>query len=215
MTHYAAYVITGQLKPADRQPDNDQLRAAVLEAQKIAEKAISARRDEQANPESLGLGTTQYRMIQGNLLTNYNTFAPMPQDQWPQCSEDFWSEAKGRTKNAAKAPEHIIDSSWNTGGALITMALEYHNMERQPYPQVLITPEGEVTHHVSWPDADVFGDRDPGGTAAKFSSENAAQAWHAAAEPLRDLAKASFRVDYLRTLAGYTENIIVALDWNV
>ena len=215
MTHYAGFVITSQQMPARRKPSEEELKTAVAEAQKLAEAALARLDDAQGAPESLGIGTTQYRMIQGNLQTNYNTFAPMPSNEWPQCTEDFWSEAKGRTREAAEAAEDIVRSSWNAGRALVEMALDHHNMERQPYPQVLITPDGLISHHIGWPDADVFGDKEPGGTARRFTKKGPAEAWHAAAEPLRDLAKASFRVEYLAIMARHPENIVIALDWNI
>lgn len=40
-------------------------------------------------------------------------------------------------------------------------------------------------------------------------------AWHRAKTPLRELAKAAFRIDYLKALHSHPHQLVVELDWNM
>ena len=216
MAHYTAFIITSEITPYPSQPSQEQLHKAAREATNIVLAAIQ-NMDEQSGtyPETLSIGCRSYRFIQGNLDTNNFTFANTPHDRWPQLSMQFWSQNKGANLDRT-IPDIVLENCWSRPENLITLALDHHNHHPiQPYPQMLIEPDGTYHHHLGFPDTDVFDDPSPGGTVSLYLKGDPASAWYKAMQPLRDIAKARFRHDYLRALAGYMGNIVIELDWNL
>ena len=192
---------------AGAEPDHELVRLAAEEAGITA--VIAA-------PETLAVGCRQHRFIQGNILTNSETFVDTPQRLRPEQTFEIWGENSGRKANAEDAPNSVLQSCWNHAARLIELAIRHHQSGRPIYPELLITPDGRVQHQLTYQDTDVFDDPSPGGTASLFMpDQDPVMAWHRAKQPLRDLEQAQFRIDYLRTLAAHMGHIVIEFDWNL
>ena len=208
MSHYSAFVITTFTDPK-------QLRQAAAEAAQKAE-AIAVHMmylgDDAPGAESLAIAGNQFRFIQGETRTNGEIFPSheLGQDR----TYEYWSQASGHKLSPDLVPDEILQNAWNTTDELVTLGLKTITGNRPIFPGVLIEPDGTISEHLAFPDADVFGDTAPGGVAAKFLLEPS-QAWFAAQQPLRDIGKAQFRADYLRKLADWPGHIVIELDWNL
>ena len=81
MSHQTAFIITSLTTPFPAQPTDQQLQQAAQEAGNLAVAAANAmdhRSGDNPAPETLAIGCSQYRFIQGNLDTNHDTFAGTP-----------------------------------------------------------------------------------------------------------------------------------------
>ena len=217
MSHQSAFIITSITTPFPAEPSHHQLKSAAAEAGQAAMNAATSM-DQQSsndpNPETIAIGSNQYRFIQGNLMTNSETFADTPAGPHPQQTFEIWSEARGQMANPRDTPQEILEGCWNHADNLVKIAIESHLKPRPLYPKILITPNGTVLHQLKYHDQDVFDDPSPGGTANLFVPGDPIMAWHRSKAPLQDLEQAKFRIEYLRTLAAYPNHIVVALDWN-
>ena len=116
---------------AGAEPDHELVRLAAEEAGVTA--VIAA-------PETLAVGCRQHRFIQGNILTNSETFVDTPQGLWPEQTFGIWGENSGRKANAEDAPNSVLQSCWNHADRLIELAIRHHQSGRPIYPELLITP---------------------------------------------------------------------------
>lgn len=208
MSHYSAFVITTFTDPK-------QLRQAAAEAARQAEHIafhMMHMGDDAPGPESLAIAGNQFRFIQGETRTNGEIFHR--HELGETRTYEYWSQAAGQRLSPDLVPDDILQNAWNTTDELVTLGLRTITGNRPIFPSVLIEPDGTVSEHLMFPDADVFGDTKPGGVAAKFLPEPG-QAWFSAQQPLREIAKAQFRADYLRKLTDWPGHIVIELDWNI
>ena len=220
MSHQTAFIITSVTTPFPAEPDHELVRLAVEEAGVTAVNAaidaLTSETDNSAAPETLAVGCRQHRFIQGNILTNSETFVDTPLGLRPEQTFEIWGQNRGQKASAEDAPNSVLQSCWNHADRLIELAIRHHQSGRPIYPELLITPDGRVQHQLTHPDMDVFDDPSPGGTIALFMpDQDPAMAWHRAKAPLRDLEQAQFRIDYLRTLAAHMGHIVIEFDWNL
>ena len=225
MTHCTAFAVTSISVPRGREPETETIREAACEA---AQTAISRTGDLYA--ESISIGSSRYRLIQGNQLTNRELFGDTGgafgniSSYLPEMEFQVWAE-NGFKKNPAGAPEEILRNNWNLADRLVRLALinpgpQSAYNEREIFPDVLITHDGTLIHATGFPDEDVFGDRynmreKTLPTASKYlENHEPATAHHLALYPLRKLARAQFEMEYLRALVRYDGHLVVQLDWN-
>ena len=215
MSHHPLFVIT-RLTQEDfaKSPDAVLRQMAGQAGNAAAELAESMTRsgDGQPRPQALAVGCSQHRFIQGEQRANGQV--PSRQQMTEQEPMQFWSEAKGRHADPARTPASVLANSWNSTTELLSLALRTLRDNRPIFPSALIEPDGSYTHHLGFPEADVFGDTAPGGAAALYLADHAA-AWLAARQPLRDIAQAHFRAGYIRTLHRWPGRLVIALDWNM
>ena len=171
--------------------------------------------DTDHRPETLAVGGNQYRYIQGQDQVNREAFLGLDYKNWPVTTHQFWSDAGGLTGTIKDAPYEVLKNSWNTTSDLIALALRSHHRQRPIYPSLLMEPDGILTHQFTEWSEDVFGDEAPGGTASRYIEGDPVIAWHMATAPLRDIAQAEFRAQYLRTLVRYPKKLVVEFDWNL
>ena len=219
MPHHPAFVITSIPLARNRVPSDTELREAAAQAQQMATALAQAMPDDDSDsprPESLAIGCNTYRFVQGNEDSNYDTFAGMPRDQWPNTTFEFWSDRSGTMANAADASADILGWSWNSTSKLVTLGLESNPRRRQIYPSLLLSPEEpQLLHHLCYQDYDVFGDDQPHCAAQNYIEGDPVLSWHRAKSPLEELAKAAFRVDYLKALHRQPDRLVMELDWNL
>ena len=219
MPHHPAFVITSIPLTPKRVPSDTELRKAAAEAQQMATTlvmAMPADDSDDPRPESLAIGSNTYRFVQGNEDTNYDTFAGTPRDLWPTTTYEFWSDRYGTISDAADAGDEILGWSWNTTGRLVTLGLESNPRRRQIYPSLLLSLDGSpLLHHLQYQDRDIFGDDRPHGAAKNYMEGDPVLSWHRAKSPLEELAKAAFRVDYLKALHRQPDLLVMELDWNL
>ena len=217
MSHYAAFVITSETAGlSGGQPTPEQLRRAAAQAEAAIMKLLAETpEDSSAYPESIAVGCRQYRFIQGNLRTNSEHFGVNAPVNLDDSTFEIWSQRHGPKAPADQAPDKVISISWNCTEKLVKLALESHQRPRPLYPQLLITPDGQLQHQLEYPDLDVFDDPAPGGAASKYLAGDPANAWHRAKQPIHDLEQAYFRIRYLQTLSKHPERIVLEFDWNL
>ena len=200
MSHFSAFIITSFTKQdMNLNPEltpGQAAREAGLAATALADAMSHADGDE-PRPETLSVSGNQHRFIQGEQRTNAELFG---KDNLSERTPfQFWSDNKGRYADPGEVPQGTVDNAWNTASELVTLALKSSYGKRPIFPQALLEPDGTFTHHLTFPDTDVFGDTAPGGTAALYLDEPAS-AWFSAQNPLREINQANFRADYVRKL---------------
>ena len=213
LSHHNAFVITTCTPASD--PTPELLQSASREARNTALEAalrLSSLNDEPA-PVSLALGSHRYRFIQGNLEPNYDVFAGIPPARWPQTSHEFWTAEAGLSEPNCDIPCSLLNDSWAITGAIITLTLDYHDHRGNPYPNLLLTPDGSLTHELTPPRLDVFGRPQPGPEAAPTPANDPQAAWLRATMPLRSAQRANFRIRYLQLLAQYPGHLTFQFDW--
>jgi hypothetical protein len=220
MPHQSTFVITTIRASAGTEERTEIARAAAQEAGLAAAKLAEAMKPDGSTgprPETISTGGNQHRFIQGEDRTNR-----ILREAGIKTSEpfEFWSGTRGRTAEPGNgAPAEILENCWNSTWALTIMALESEFKTRPIFPQALIFPDEtggwRIFHHLGHPEEDVFGDSQPGGTAAQYLEKDPALAHHMAAYPLRELAKAQFRIEYIRALTQFPNRTVVELDWNM
>lgn len=215
MPHHSAFVITSlTLKDLE---DNRETTLRQLAREAGFDAAALTSTMDHANardpkPETLAIGGNQHRFIKGEQRTNAEC---LTKDQMAaESTFQFWSDSKGRHADPGDAPAQILENSWNTAAELLTLALKTGQSKRPIFPQALIEPNGALSHHLTFPETDVFGDRVTGKTAAMYLEEPAS-AHFMAMNPLREIAQANFRAEYVRKLHRWKDHLVVELDWNL